>query len=602
MSDPMRELETKFWLFPPMVVLCASVTFVFGGHCSAWQWYLPLACVATWGQWRSSPARSAVASSLFLLWVVVVWVLCGISVAPGWFDEGCYHVPMVRMLANGWNPLQARSPEDIAALAGLSMDECRFWHVAYMSRMVMVFNAVAYFFTRDVFHPMLPALLFVFPAAAMKLWRAMGLRSWWWKVAACGMLVVIAPGSMFVVDAVVALAAVSLLISFDEALHGKNPDWKVLVVASFWLMGAKGTGLVHGGIFWVVYFAFAWRDKALFRRSWLCAAVIAGLLSICCASPYITSLIDHGHPFYPAYTFDEKNHPVHDITSDFLSDRNADAKTMGYLEYAVNAYVSPSLARACGRLKTGRKEFRPWSALWQHYPSDTDGAAPTRRSSRLLFCLSVAVLLVLRRHRAVVLMVAAGMLALPGPMLGYVRYIPWWQAPTVFAVIALTEPRLASSRAIGYSFHAAAVFFAAALCLSGTWPIHKRLKYEVCLVSRRCELESLLASEARLKIRPAYPEMSGLLKLMQRELPALARAETLPYRPGSWEETLVDGTSLPGNFFAFDTRADMVAARERELSRCGNKASAVLHAMFCDLPKALKRLILRSFRQNEDRI
>ena len=236
MTAMLRELEHKLWLFPALVVLCASAAFLFGGSCAAWQWHLPLVVVAAWGRWRTARRESVAATALFLAWVAVVWVLCGMVVAPGWFDEGCYHVPAVRMLANGWNPLRTRSPEELAALLGVSMDDCRFWHIAYMARPVWVFNAVAYFFTHDVFHPMLPAFLFVFPATALKLWRTMGERAWWWKLAGCGMLVCISPGTMFVVDAVVALAAVSLFLSFDGALSGRRPDWTTIAVTSFWLM------------------------------------------------------------------------------------------------------------------------------------------------------------------------------------------------------------------------------------------------------------------------------------------------------------------------------------------------------------------------------
>ena len=587
MTAMLRELEHKLWLFPALVVLCASAAFLFGGSCAAWQWHLPLVVVAAWGRWRTARRESVAATALFLAWVAVVWVLCGMVVAPGWFDEGCYHVPAVRMLANGWNPLRTRSPEELAALLGVSMDDCRFWHIAYMARPVWVFNAVAYFFTHDVFHPMLPAFLFVFPATALKLWRTMGERAWWWKLAGCGMLVCISPGTMFVVDAVVALAAVSLFLSFDGALSGRRPDWTTIAVTSFWLMGAKGTGLVHGGIFWCVYLAFAWRDRPLFARSWFCAAVVAALLAVCCASPYLTSVYDHGHPFYPKYTFDEKNHPVHDITHDFISDRNKDAKEMGYMGCVVNAYVSPALARAWYRFKTGRDDFCPYSALWRHYPSDTLGATPTRLVPRMLLWIAVATLLVMRRHRAVVFMVVAGMLALPGPMIGYVRYVPWWQAPALFALMALTGSQAALSRMARITATATAALVVAMLCLAGPWHLAKRLGYEVWLVSRRLELEGMLVSPGRLKVRPAHPEMRAQLMLMRREWPTLLRADVLPYREGSWEETLVDRTNLPGNFFALDTREEMIRARESFRSRCGNGYVAVLDAAFHAVPRAL---------------
>ena len=162
-----------FLVFPIAVVLLASVAFLFGGCCAAWQWWLATAVAVASGFWRRT-ARDGVRTGLiFLSWMAIVWVGCGLAVAPNWFDESVYHIPAVRMLADGWNPLFVSTPEELLRATGFEATDFRVDHVLFMPKIVWIFSAVAYFFTNDILNPLVPILWFLVPAVMMRVWRSM---------------------------------------------------------------------------------------------------------------------------------------------------------------------------------------------------------------------------------------------------------------------------------------------------------------------------------------------------------------------------------------------------------------------------------------------
>ena len=161
---------------------------------------------------------------------------------------------------------------------------------------------------------------------------------------------------------------------------------------------------------------------------------MAALLAVTCSTPYLTSICHYGHPFYPNYTFDAKRFPVRDITEDFISCQNEDAASMGYFGKYVHSFVSPPLARAWYRWHLQKPGFSPYSSNYRHHPNDGDGTEPTRRSMRLALWTSIALLLLVGRKsfRPLVVMIVLGIGAAPLPMIGYIRYIPWWLSPILF--------------------------------------------------------------------------------------------------------------------------------------------------------------------------
>ncbi len=579
-------------LFPVSVVALAFVSFAFGGHCAAWQWWLAAAIAVSAGFWRR-PVRDGLRGGLlFLAWLAVVWVGCGVIAGAAWFDEVVCHYPAVRMLADGWNPLFARTPEAVLGRFGLESGDLRIDHILFMPKTVWVFNAVAWFFTRDVLNPMAPILWFLFPAVTVRIWRSMGGAHFLWKALAVPILYCLVPNTAYAVDSVVALSAIGLLLAFEEVLSRRGFDPLSLVVFSFWMMGAKPTGLVHGGVFWLVFLAFAaWRRKDVLKRLTLSvAAPVAALLVLACSTPYLTSVCDYGHPFYPKYTSDERRFPARDITDDFIARQNDDAASMGYFGRYVNSFVSPSLARAWYRWRLGRPDFMPYSQPYTHYPNDAkEGNTPTRLGMRLLFWISVAWLLsgAGRSWRIPALCVLLCMGVAPPPMLGYVRYIPWWLAPALFVYVDLAAGPMPWRRRVLCPLVLAFVCF-----LIRPHTLSDRVIYAETLVERREMLCDMFKDPGvPPALRPAIPQAAGHLKLMFRDAPQMSRPELLPHSERHQEIMEREGVEISALLFALD---DMDEMRRRAYRYpCGTlrRAAFALRVAFVTLPRlALRRI------------
>ena len=548
-SFKMRHL---FLVFPTIVVLLATAAFACGGRCALWQWWLAALITVAIGFWRR-PVREGMRTGLvFLAWLAVAWVGCGIAVAPNWFDESVYHIPAVRMLADGWNPLHVRTPESVLRFAGLAAGDCRIDHIVFLPKIVWVFDAVAFHFTGDLFNPMEPVLWFLFPVVALHVWRAMEGARVVWKILSVPLLYCLQFNTAYVIDSVVALSAIGLFLSFEEVLSGKRADVLSLAAYSFWMMGAKTTGLVHGGLFWLVFLVFAFRRREIARRDCkriaVAGAATALALALACASPFLTSLADYRHPLYPQYTFDRERFPARDMTSEFADCQNDDAAQMGYCGRFVNAFVSPFLARAWYRSRLGRQEFRPQSDTWAHYPTDGDGSSPTRLGMRLAFWFSLLTLLFAARRsfRPMAVMVLLGICAVPSLMVGYVRYVPWWLAPVLLLYVDSAGRR--DHLRQGLAFLLVAGMFLLRPCT-----LLARLSHAAGLMDDKARLAALLEDGARLpSVRPCCSMSTGQLKLMRRQVPALGRAEMLPFSEALAEKVQQEDLRLPGWLFVFD--------------------------------------------------
>ena len=480
-------------VFPVLVVVLAFASFAFGGHCAAWQWWLAAAIAIAAGFWRRTAQEGIRSGLVFIAWMAVVWVGCGVVAGAAWTDEVTYHYPAVRMLAGGWNPLRVCTPDAVLAVAGLSQGECWIDHIVFMPKIVWVFDAEAWFFTRDVFNPLAPILWFLFPAVVARIWRSMDGAHFVWKLLAVPILYCVVPNAAYTVDSVVALSAVGLFLSFEEVLSRRGFDPLSMVVFSFWMMGAKTPAFLHGGFFWTVFLAFVlWKRREELKRLLFVVGAIAAILVLANSTPYLTSIRDYGHPFYPKYSFDEKRFPVRDLTHDFITERNEDASQMGYCGHYVNAFISPSLARAWYRWLLDRPDFMPYSRNYTHYPSEVcDGSSPTRRSMRCLFWLSIARLLFGARKswRVPALSVLLCIGAAPTPLLGYVRYSPWWLAPGLFAYIDF------SGREEKWGRRTMCVLMLALNCMVRPYTLYDRAVFAMSLVERRMVLADLPVCE-----------------------------------------------------------------------------------------------------------
>ena len=583
-----------FLVFPIAVVVLASASFVFGGCCAAWQWWLAIVLAVASGFWRRTAREGVCTGLIFLLWMAIAWVGCGLAVAPNWFDESVYHIPAVRMLADGWNPLFVSTPEELLSLTGFAQTDFRVDHVLFMPKIVWVFSAVAYFFTNDLLNPLVPILWFLVPPVMMRIWRSMEGSSLVWKALAVPLVYCLLFNSAYVIDVVVQLAAIGLLLSFEEVLSGRRIDVLSLVAYSFWMMGAKPPGLLHGGLFWAIFLAFAFFRKVSWRPLAQVAAAVSILLALACATPYLTSIRHYGHPFYPRYTLDEKRFPVRNITEDFLTGQNEDAASMGFAGRYFYSFVSPSLARTWYRWWLDKPGFQPYSENNRHYPNDGDGTEPIRFGMRVAFWASVALLLLVGRKsfRPIAVMVVLGTAAMPLPLLGYTRYIPWWLLPLLFAYIDLTCGGGRWRRTL------------ACLVLLGTFAIPpytlpKKVGYTLKLVDERQRLLEILDGTLP-PIRPCWGHSLAQLKMMRQEFPALATAELLPYSASLAVGLRAEDVELPGKLFVFDDMNKMRRMASRVPPDVLGCVKYVLRSGFVTLPKAVGTRVASLFDGRKD--
>ena len=569
-------------LFPIAVVTLAFAAFAFGGHCALWQWWLAAAFAIATGFWRR-PAREGIrAGLLFLAWMAIAWVGCGLAAAPNWYDEAGYHLPAVRMLADGWNPLLVNAPEELLRLTGFAPTDFRVDHVLFMPKIVWVFSAVAYFFTNDLFNPLVPILWFLVPAVLMRIWRTMENAAIVWKVLVIPLLYCLLLGSAYVVDIVIQLAAIGLLLSFEEALSGKRVDVLSLVAYSFWMMGVKTTGLFHGGFFWTIFLVFAFVKKMDWRPLAKVVAGVSVLLAVTCSTPYFTSICHYRHPFYPNYTFDEKRFPVRDITEDFITCQNEDAASIGHFGKYVYSFIAPSLVRTWYRWRLQKPDFQPYSANYRHHPNDGDGSVPTRWGMRFAFWVTIALLFFAGRKsfRPIMLMIVLGIGVAPLPMIGYVRYVPWWLLPILFLYIDLTCDGGRRRRML------------ACLVLLGAFSIRpytlpRRLCNTAKLVEDRLLLRQMLDGDRPFSpIRPTWPPSVAYLKMMRQRFPVLARAELLPYSAPLADGLREEGVELPGKLFVFADVDETRRLANRIPKGVCDRVNYLLRATFVMLPRA----------------
>lgn len=583
-------------VFPVLAVVLAFVSFVFGGHCAAWQWWTAAAIAIAAGFWRR-PVRDGIRTGLlFLGWMAVAWVGCGLAVAPNWFDEAVYHIPAARILDDGWNPLYVSTPEELLRLTGFAPTDFRVDHVLFMPKIVWVFSAVAYFFTNDVLNPLVPILWFLVPAVLMRIWRSMEGASLVWKILVVPLVYCLLFNSAYVVDVVVQLAAIGLLLSFEEVLSGKRADVLSLAVFSFWMMGAKTTGLLHGGFFWLIFLVFVFVRKMDWRPVAKVIACVSVLLAVTCSTPYLTSMLNYRHPFYPKYTFDAERFPVRDITEDFITGQNEDADRMGFAGRYANAFVSPTLTRAWYRWRLGKTDFMPRSDNFGHYPNDGDGSSPTRFAMRLAFWSSIASLLFVGRRSfcPIALMVVLGTLAAPLPLLGYIRYIPWWLSPLLFLFVAL-------ARGGGRMNAVLACLLLLVVFSIPPYTLPKKIGYTLKLVDERLRTKALLdgVSAASL-IRPCWSQSLAQLKMMRREFPALAKGKLLPYSASLADGLRAEDVELPGKLFVFDNEDKMRRMASRIPTDVLGHVKYVLRSGFVTLPKAVGTRVASLFDGRKD--
>ena len=115
------------------------------------------------------------------------------------------------------------------------------------------------------------------------------------------------------------------------------------------------------------------------RKAWLAFGSVLVLIFALNTSPFITSWVNHGGPFYPVHSFRAGEKLPDNMTFDF-DYKNADAEKMGYWGRFCYAYVSKTLTKAYYKAKIKSGRFSTLNCLLF---SEIDGFGSTHRP---LFC------------------------------------------------------------------------------------------------------------------------------------------------------------------------------------------------------------------------
>ncbi len=425
-------------VFPLLVVLLACTSFLFGGRCAAWQWWTAVASVVLVPFARRSQWRAALRTAG--LFALLLFALRCLIPPLGWDDTTCpdmpvYHLPMVQLLIEGWNPVADPMAENITTSLGLDLWGMAPLHVAFLPKTLAAFSAVAFTFVDDPYALTFPLPVFLWLGVLLQAFRTFrGFPRLALSAAIVGILPIVT--LQMPVDLCVAFSSCGLLLTMLDALRRRKCDWLALAIWTAWMMNLKLNGVLGAFVFCAAFAAATiWRNRTEWRK-WLGRfAAFAGVLVLLWAlvswNPLGTSWQTFGHPLYPFKTIDAKRFPVMDLTWD-IRIGNRDLQRMNKLGRFVHAYISPRTTVAFYRWHLNRPDFEPvgiwWG--WREFPTGI---------VRLAICLAFGILFVLPAGRLWGMAGLVLMAAVPNDVVGFTRYQPWLSALGCLAVALLGE-------------------------------------------------------------------------------------------------------------------------------------------------------------------
>jgi hypothetical protein len=423
--------------FPFATVLYAAAGFLVGLRIGQWQASCGLAtslmfCLPGPGT-LSDKARKVGAVLLVIVGSVIFSGLSVMNTSP---DGEIYHRPAAILLADGWNPVFDSTIESVQKF---EKPEARLnaWHVAFLPRASWIFGAslyrmVGFVEVADAFNVL--TFVLAFHAVLRLLARMLGLSGMTRYAAA--VLVTTSPTAMvhmFGGTNDCAMYSLFLIASVAATLYlvSGGSQWLGIVGMSFPLMAnVKFTGVIFCGVIALVYLVgctLRWRSgQAGADRPgrWILAVAASVLFAtIMGFSPYVTSWVRYGGPFYPTRTFDKRIQlPATNVTLEFRS-LNEDAKRMGHVGRFTYAYVSQSLALACYGKGSDGRAFAPQFGI----SGGVGGFGPVFRVAFIvaLFMLPFVRLGGLGYLLASILITVA---LQPAMVVGYARYVPQFYA------------------------------------------------------------------------------------------------------------------------------------------------------------------------------
>ncbi len=461
MTDPSRNtvsLGLYLLLFPVLVNVIATVGFLLG--CPIGKIHGVLALFLTIGIMCIVPAERAtkkrlIRNFLFTLFFSIVvsglWVMCSST------DATAYHRPATFLLARGWNPVFDSTINDVLSMVASGV---RPWHIAYLPHAGWVYGAVLYkWFGFIEITDSLNVLAFMISILFVSHWLKGLLFTYGARLAFTGFICfspIVCSGIVSGdVDSALYSFQITAIVSACSYLANKRNEYLFSVAMALALTtGLKYTGVMNTGLLFIIFgcaqliqcFGFclskgilqkSCRDRVFavitsFVRGW-------GLMCICCClligvigfSPYVTSWIRHGGPFYPFHSFDKRVMCEDKITFDF-GDMNEDAKKIGYCGRFACAYLSKEATLSYYRWKLNKSKFEPAFGV----PDGVDGFGIP---FRIAFCISLVGVFFIqcREIKIALLYVLCSVLIQPTCYSGYMRYVPQFYLFPVLCVVGL---------------------------------------------------------------------------------------------------------------------------------------------------------------------
>lgn len=437
-SKPTTIFARQVLVFPLLVVILACTSFFFGGRCAAWQWWTAVAAViATPFSRKNQWCAALEAAGLFALLLFALRCLIPPLI---WDDTECvdmpvYHLPMVQLLIEGWNPIADPLAEGITASLGLDLWGMAPLHVAFLPKTLAVFSAVAYTFIQDPYALTFPLLVFLWLGIFLEAVRRFRGFVRWSLVAA---LVFVLPMIRWQmpVDLALAFSSCGLLLTMQDSMHRKECDWLALTVWGAWMMNLKLNGVLGAFVFCALFVAAkTWKERAEWKE-WIGRFIAFGgilvlLWGVISWNPLGVSWQRYGHPLYPFKTVDAERFPIKDLTWD-LQGGNDDFHRMGKIGCLSHAFVAPTKTIDWYKWVLKDPDFSPF-CMWWNSPEFLD--AKTRLGLWIVFL----VLFLFPQGRLWGLGGAILLTVVPDYLVGYLRYQPWLSALGCLSILFAAE-------------------------------------------------------------------------------------------------------------------------------------------------------------------
>lgn len=445
-NNPAGSIPFLLLAFPALAVLFASTSFLFGGSIHAGHGLVALgicAILSVFGgpNWQTGFKRLG----WFLGIVGTCFLVDSCFIMFSWWDAQAYHIPATDFLVKGWNPVFASTCEQLITTMGADPATFNPYHVAYLPRGGWIYGAITYLMTGNIESG---DTLILLSACALSgvAWRTAPilfnmhgkLRLFFTS------MVVLAPG--FVMSAFCgaqdgSLYCLMLTMLLTSCVYRRSGDGRWLLYTAISLIigcNLKFTGIVSavigGSVFLIpiIRAILKGEHKWDYAWKWIGAYAAGGILALIVGfSPYITNWAEYGGPFYPQHSFNsEIELPA--MTEDF-SLINDDAKAMGYVGRAVNAYLSKWAAYQYYEWKLDKDDFNPVFHL--------DQVGGLGAAFRGVMVLTLILACFTRRSKIhwLLIVIVVSSFAQPARYIGYVRYVPQlWMLPVLLAFNGIT--------------------------------------------------------------------------------------------------------------------------------------------------------------------